>query len=140
MNGWRSRVLLCALIIAGMIMHSVFMSDCANTDMGMFEFHVSAACVDLMLLKSAPRLVGGRLCGDMQALFIASVIANFVGWIAYMAYAPPIYYNVFMWGLAYVQWVRLLLVDRNGADYLGFDLVCGFNSGRDQNYFRKEIA
>jgi hypothetical protein len=140
MNDWRSRVLLCAALVAGMIVHSVFMSAVANTNLGMFEFHASAACFDLMLLKSAPRLIGGRLCGDMQALFLASIIANFVGWIAYTAYAPPIYYNGFMWLLTYVQWARLLLVDRNGADYLGFDLVCGFNSGRDQNYFRKEVA
>lgn len=59
----------------------------------------------------------------MEALCIASIVANFVGWIAYTAYAPPIYYNVFMWGLAYVQWARLFIMGDDDANYHGLHMV-----------------
>ena len=127
-----------ALVFAlAMWIHSVVMDGVPNTDEGMLQFHLSAAAVDLLLLYSTPRFVSGDLCRDMQTLCLVSMIANFVGWIAYVAYAPPIFYNTFMWGLSYVQWIRLLLVDRHGTDNLGFDLVRGFNSRWSQNNFGK---
>jgi len=104
----------------------------------MLAFHLSAAAVDLLLLKSAPRFISGRLCSDMQFLCLVSMSANFVGWIAYTAYAPPIFYNAFMWGLSYVQWGRLLLVDHHGADYLRVDLVRGHYRGGHQSLFAGE--
>lgn len=135
MNGWRSRVLLAALMLLTMQIHAAVMADVPNTDGGMLQFHLSAAVVDLFLLYCAPRFTAGRLCGDMQTLCLVSIVANFVGWIAYMAYAPPIFYNTFMWGLSYVQWARLLLVDRHGDDCLGLYLVRGANRGWRQTYF-----
>lgn len=135
MNDWRSRVFLALTMALTTWMHALMLADVPNTDAGMLQFHLSAAAVDLFLLYSAPRFVGGRLCSDMQTLCLVSMIANFVGWIAYVAYAPPIFYNTFMWGLSYVQYGRILLVDHHGTDHLGFDLVRGFNRRGRQNKF-----
>lgn len=137
MNGWRSRLMLAAVMLLAMQAHSIALAGKPNTDAGMLAFHLSAAVVDLLLLNSSPRYVSGRLCSDMQILCLVSIVANFVGWIAYTAYAPPIYYNAFMWGLSYVQWGRLLLVDHHGADYLRVNLVRGGYRGRYQNLFGK---
>lgn len=140
MNDWRSRILLVAVMLLAMQIHALALADTPNTDGGMLAFHLSAAGVDLMLLKSTPRFISGRLCSDMQILYLVSMLANFVGWIAYTAYAPPIFYNTFMWGLSYVQWGRLLLVDHHGADYLRVDLVSGHYRGGHQNLFAGETT
>lgn len=39
-----------------------------------------------------------------------------------MGYAPPNYYDWFMWWLTAAQWALLIIPDRH-ADYPGFDLV-----------------
>lgn len=134
MNGWRSRLMLAAVMALAMWLHSMATASLPNTDEGMLQFHGSAAAVDFLLLYFAPRFVGGRLCDDTQILCLVSCVTNFVGFIAYTAYAPPIFYNGFMWGLAHVQFGRILLVDHHGADYLGFDLVRGGHRRRRQNY------
>jgi hypothetical protein len=140
MNGWRSRITLAVIMLLAMHAHSVALANKPNTDAGLLAFHLSAAVIDLLIMKAAPRFVSGRLCSDMQILCLVSIVANFVGWIAYTAYAPPIFYNVFMWGLSYVQWGRLLLVDHHGADYLRVNLVRGGYRGRHQNLFGKATA
>ncbi len=132
--------MLAVVFLLAIKAHSIALDGKPNTDAGLLCFHLSAAVVDLLLLKSSPRFVEGRLCSDMQILCLVSMVANFVGWIAYTAYAPPIFYNTFMWGLSYVQWGRLLLVDRHGADYLRVDLVCGGYRGWHQNIFAGETT
>lgn len=66
---------------------------------------------DLFLMYSAPALLNGRCCDDSETLCFVSICANLTGWLLYMAYALPIYFNVFMWSLTYVQFIRLLFVD-----------------------------
>lgn len=125
MSGWRSRMLAGLMMLLVMQMHSLSLADVENTPAGMLLYHGSAAAVDLLLLFSAPWLLSGRLCDDMQALNLASVFANFVGWVAYLAYQPPVFYDTIMQWLTCVQFIRLFIVDRYGADRLGFDLVRG---------------
>lgn len=128
MNGWRSRLMVLAVLLLAPWLHSQVMADVPNTDEGMALFHAGAAAVDYLILCCAPRFISGRLCDDTQTLCIVSVIANCVGFYAYTAYASPIYYNTFMWGLSYVQWARLLLVGRH-ADFSGYGLVPGAGRG-----------
>lgn len=116
--------LLMALLLWG---HANATANLPNSTAGMFVFHGSAALLDAMLLLVNPALLGGRLCDDMEVLLMASIIANALGWALYLAYAPPILYNAFMWALSVVQWLRLLYVDRHDANRLGFNLVRGRN-------------
>ncbi len=130
MTSWRARLTFAAVLLAAIQVHGFATESLTNTPDGMFVFHVSAACVDLFLLYGAPKFLFGRLCDDMQTFCFVSIVVNFLGWLAYLAYAPPIYYNVFMWGLSYVQWARLLLVDSHDANYLGINLVRSANNRR----------
>lgn len=123
MNCWRSRILTGAIFGASMGIHSMCTAHVSNTDGGMLVFHGSAALFDLFLIYMVSAFLSGQLASDMEALCIASIVANFVGWIAYTAYAPPIYYNVFMWGLAYVQWARLFIMGDDDANYHGLYMV-----------------
>ena len=134
MTPWRSRILVGLLLYAANMMHELCTAALPNTPAGMLLFHGSAALADLLLLWAMPVLLSDRLCDDMQTLCLVFIVVNFVGWIAYMAYAPPIFYNVISWSLAYVQWGRLLLVDGDNADYLGLHLVRGRHHGRPQFY------
>lgn len=134
MNTWRSRILTGLVMFIAIDLHQLCTSSLPNTPAGMLLFHGSAAGVDLILLYAVSGFVSGRLCDDMESLCLASAVVNFVGWLLYMAYAPPIIYNVLSWGLSYVQWGRLLLVDGNDADHLGFHLVRGRHHGRAKFY------
>lgn len=138
MNSWLSRLKLLAVMLAGPNFHLAAWAIIGKslTDEGMALFHGSAAAVDFLILWCAPRFISGRLCDYTQTLCIVSVVANYVGWYAYTAYAPPIYYNNFMWGLSYVQWFVLLLVDRH-ADATGIDLVRCYFGGRYSENFGK---
>ena len=140
MNGWRSRLILAAVMGLVMLAHSMVTASLPNTDEGMLQFHGSAAAADFLLLYYAPLFIGGRLCVDTQILCLVSCVTNFIGFIAYTASAPPTFYNWFMWGLAHVQFGRILLVDHHGADYLWFGLVRGFDSRWRQNHFGKATS
>lgn len=123
MNCWRSRILAGAIFGASMGIHSMFTAHVSNTDGGMLSFHGSAALFDLFLIYMVPAFLSGQLAIDMETLCIVSIVANFVGWIAYTAYASPIYYNTFMWGLTYVQAIRLLILDEDNANACGLYMV-----------------
>jgi hypothetical protein len=103
--------------------HSEIASGLGNTPVGMLMFHGSAALTDLLLLHCAPTLLSGALCDDMQNLCLVSIVANFAGWLLYLAYTPPEFYNSFMWGLGCVQSLRLFLVDSDDANHMGLHLV-----------------
>lgn len=137
MTPWRSRLIAAVTLWIAIQVHGYSTGSLPNTPLGMLVFHGSAAVVDMFLLYCAPRLLAGRVCRDFEALCIASMVVNFSGWIAYLAYAPPIFYNVAAWGLSYVQWARLFLVDRHDADHLGFGLVFGTDRMGGQPHFGK---
>jgi hypothetical protein len=123
MNTWRARITAMVLFWLVMQVHSEATAFVPNTPAGMFVFHWSAALADYALMFSLPGLLNGRLCDDLETLCLVSMIVNFIGFIAYLAYVPPVFYNVLMWGLAYVQWARLLLTDRHDLDDLGHSIV-----------------
>lgn len=139
MNGWRARLAIGLLIWLMSHLHAVATAGVPNTAAGMLAFHGSAAAVDVALACSAHFLLSGRLCDDTENLLVLSAVGNALGWGLYLAYAPPVFYDTFMWGLSYVQWARLLYVDRNDADahHSGLDLVRMADSLRCHLYTRK---
>jgi hypothetical protein len=123
MNSWRSRLQLGGLIWFAFQVHSFSTSSLPNTPEGMLVFHGSAALADWLLLRTFPLFTEGSLCDDMEMLCYISIVANLLGWIAYLAYAPPVFYNTFMWGHSCVQAIRLLLVDGGDAHSYRASLV-----------------
>jgi len=131
MNSWRSRALFGAVSLAVALLHALATADVSNTDFGMFVFHGSAAACELFLILLCPNLLAGRVCDDMETLCIVSIVANALGWGLYLAYAPPVFFDTFTWGLSYVQVIRLSTPDRNDADYYGVSLLRGGAGGRN---------
>ena len=118
-------MILCLWIAARI--HAEITGGLANTPESMLIFHGSAAFIDLLLLHCAPSLLSGALCDDTQNLCLVSIVANFAGWLLYLSYAPPEFYNSFMWGLGCVQSLRLLLVDSDDPNRMGLRMVRGPN-------------
>lgn len=125
MNRWRSRIVLILALMALVQIHAAITAALPNTPLGMLLFHGSAGLGDLFLIYCAPTILSGPLCDDTQNLCLISIVANFIGWLLYMAYVPPEFFNSFMWGLGCVQCVRLLIVDGDDVTHLGLRLVRG---------------
>ena len=127
MTTWRARFQMWLLITGMMVIHAAATESLPNTPEAMLMFHGSAALLDWLLLCIAPKLLSGRLCDHTQWLLLTSICGNSAGWILYMRYAPPSYYNSFMWWLTAAQWVRLFIPDRHDADHLWSALVRHFD-------------
>ena len=138
MNTWQNRVLTALLFFAALWLHAACLEGKPNTPMGMLVFHGSAAMVDLALLRAVPLFLDGNLCDDMQLLCWASIAVNFGGWILYMAYTPPYFYNTIQWILSYIQWGRLFIVDGNNVNRMGLHLVRRLTPNRPKLHLRKK--
>lgn len=114
-NGWAERLAALA-VFAGCATLHYFVADVPNTPVGMFEYHSTAAAVDGFLAVCCSIILTGGLRRDMQLLCIASMNANFVGWILYLMYLPPTFYNGVIWAISGVQLIRLFSGGVNAAD------------------------
>lgn len=123
MNSWRCRAILGLLIWLAMDVHAQAFHGVPNTPEGMLAFHGSAATIDWLLYHATRYVVTEDLQDDMETMFLISIAGNALGWALYMSYAPPYFYNGFMWALGYVQWIRLFLVGRHDANHLWLHLV-----------------
>lgn len=135
MNTWRPRVLFALVLAVAMYTYSGLTSGLPNTPGGMLVFHGGAALVDFALLCAVPVFLQGRLAFLVETSCTVSMSWNFIGWIAYLAYAPPILFNTLSWGLSYVQWGIILFMDRHHDSPLGFGLVRGAYRKGQQPYF-----
>lgn len=134
MNSWRARCIAASFMLLAMYGHGWATHQLPNTPVDMLLFHGSAALLDLLMLYATPAVLNGRLCVDTQKLLLASIVGNAAGWLLYMAYAPPIFYNTYMVAVTYAQLMRLIIPDRH-ADSTGSTLVRRpdyIGSGRDR--------
>ena len=79
-------------------------------------YYGGAATVDLIMYRLVHLFVSSRLQRDIEALCIASVAVNALGWAIVLADSPPDLYNAFIAGLNYALAFRLFLGDRNALD------------------------
>ena len=138
-NGWRSRVAALCLGTGIAVLHAKVMADVPNTDVGMFLYHWSAAFAEFLLIAAAPRFLEGKLCDAIEYTCIASILLNCLGWLGYLAYAPPVFYDTAILGLSCGQ-ILLLLMGGRHADYshfVGNVLLRGSSAGRPKLHFEK---
>jgi len=137
MNGWRSRLVLSAVFLAVNTTHNMVTEPFPNTPGWMLVYHGSAAAVDYLLLRCSPWFIAGQLCDDIEALCFASMFANSLGWALYMAKIPPEFYDTLTLGIIYVQYFRLLLMDRHDAHTFGRALFRGLAGSGPEFHPRK---
>jgi hypothetical protein len=133
----KSRLLYGLALWASGAAHSLVVGGIENTPVGLFVYHMSAAMVDYWLLICAAYSLSGRLSTDMQNLCLFSMIINFIGWVLYMAYAPPFSYNTAIMALGYVQYIRLITTGIYGPDRAGDYLFRGHDSICSKLHYEK---
>lgn len=129
MNTWRDRLLVGLLLLLFWKAHAAVNDPLPNTREWALVFFGTAATLEYVIFRAIPKVLDGSLCNDMQNLAYICIIVDALGFIGYMTKTPSIYYNTLMWGLSYVQWVRLLFVDSDHARSIWNNLVRRPNFG-----------
>lgn len=94
-----------------------------NTEFWALIFFGSAATLEALICLVIPKFLDGKLCDDMLVLGFVCIIVDAIGCVGYMTQKPSIYFNLTMWVLSYVQWMRLLFVDSDHAISVWNNLV-----------------
>ena len=97
----------------------------------MLMYHGSAVAADLIIIYIAGYTLTGRISRDIMYINLCAIIVNFMGFLAYMAYLPPSFYNNAMAGIIFAQWARLIWTD-DVANFLRFHVLLGSNSRSNQ--------
>lgn len=103
---WGMVIVLC---LAGLA-HAATSDALPNTPLGMAAFHGCAALLDFVILVAVSCVLRGPVRAHTQILLYASIAGNVIGWLLYLAYVSPIWYNGAMWLLTLLQIGRLLYV------------------------------
>jgi hypothetical protein len=119
MNNWRCRLALGLVFYATAKAFDWATDGLPYAPVFWLLYYGGAATVDLCLFRVVRYFVAAHLQRDIEALCIASVAANALGWaLIQMADAPPEFYNALIAGLNYVLAIRLILGEGNVLDLL----------------------
>lgn len=136
-NSWKARLLYGLVLWFSGAAHHEIVQNVSNTPEGMFVFHMSAAATDYMLLMCASSVLCGRLVDDMQCMCFMSMAINALGWVLYMAYAPPVYFEMAIGVLGYVQYARLFTLGFHGSDRVGESIFRGHAAISQELHYEK---
>lgn len=116
MNNWRRRLALgLAFALTGKAFAWVA-DGLPYAPLFWLLYYGGAATVDLIMYRMVHLFVAGKLQRDIEALCIASVAVNALGWAIVLADSPPDIYNDLIAGLNYALALRLFLGDGNVLD------------------------
>ena len=132
MNTWRSRV---ALLLLFWMMAKAFDVFAARLPDGEFwdtSYYCFAATTEYIMYYQCRRFVTGKLCRDLEALCIASILAHAFGIKLYMAYSPPSTYKWIIQGINYVLAIRVIFTGGGNVlrNYYSNYMVRRFTVGR----------
>jgi hypothetical protein len=116
---WRSLFMRAALGMAFLLTGRAF--DTATDGMPYAPlfwllYYGGAATVDLFMFRVVRYFVSSHLQLDVEAICIASVATNALGWVLTLAEIPPDFYNSLIAGLNYALTIRILLGDSDVLD------------------------
>lgn len=138
MNLLRSRLILLALFWSTGKAFDLLITKRPSGEYWDMAYFGSAATVDWFMYQLCQKFTTGKLCRDVEALCIASIVTNALGFALYMASSPPTIYNWIIMGINYVLVIRLTVM--GGGDVLNYhhwrDMVRGFIGRR--TYIAKE--
>jgi len=100
-------------------------------------FHGTAALADMYLIYVASELLSGELSFHIQCLNLASIIANALGYFAYMQYAAPWFYDYSILGIGCALLYKLLWVANHDPSNSCDAVVCNPMRGVNQLYYSR---
>lgn len=107
-DNWRNRLFVAVAYIVVQETHKMLFVGLPNNDGGQFLYHAAAMISDYWLMVLVYQCLSGPIVFDLCALSFASLVANAVQWLLYVAYFPPTIYNVVVTGVGYAQLLRLM--------------------------------
>lgn len=126
--------LFAALVFVGVTLsHEVFLSNYDG-----LSYYGGAALFDLAIIiatsgiRPLPQMVL-----SLHKICLVSILANFMGWVIWFLYFPPIIYDISF--VVIYTWALITLIKRSGLDVGGYTLdswaVCFcFNSSTWRSY------
>lgn len=135
-DNWRNRLFVAVAYIVVQEAHKMLSIGLPNNDGGMFLYHASAMIADFYLMVLVYQCLSGPIVLDLCAMSFASLVANAVQWLLYLAYFPPNFYNYVVTGVGYAQLLRLLW-NPSGHDHSWRRLACGHGLGRAKLFVRE---
>lgn len=108
------RFFAAVLFVVVTLSHELFLS---HTDGGLY--YGTAALFDLVIIilttgiSPIPRMVV-----DLHKICMYSIIANFIGWVLWHMYLPPLAYDAAF--VVIYAWALITLIKRNGNDVGGY--------------------
>lgn len=109
MNSLSLRIKVALGVLLALAAHAFATDQAPNTPEGMFIYHISGALMDAMLGAVVTFALMGARGRVMSYLMLASVITNVAGYVLYMLYMSPVYYNAAMWSLTAAQFAVLFV-------------------------------
>lgn len=116
MNTWPACALLGALFYAVAKSFDRLIPFRPSGEFWDMAYYLLAATCDWLLFRNAHWFVRGKLHRDIQALYTASIVANAFGYVLYLAWSPPSFYNWIIQGINYAIAIRLIIT--GGHDVL----------------------
>lgn len=116
MKNWRRRLALWLAFLATGYAFDIAVDGLPRGPLFALLYYGGAATVDLFMFRVTRYFVSAELERDVEAICIASVAVNALGWALKLAKIPPDFYNYLIAGLNYVLVLRLLLGDGNVFD------------------------
>jgi hypothetical protein len=140
MNKLRSRIVLLLLFYATAKAYDAIIPLRPSGEFWDMTYFGFAASVDWFMYRICHRFISGKLLRDIEALCIASIVINALGFALYMAEYPPSIYNWMITGVNYVLAIRLTLM--GGGDVFHNthwrDMVRSVAGGRSYSAKEKE--
>lgn len=116
MKNWRRRLALWLVFLVSGYAFDAAVDGMPSAKLFWLIYYGGAATVDLLMFHVTRYFVTEELRSDIEAICIASIAVNALGWALKMAQIPPGFYNYLIAGLNYVLVLRLLLGDGNVFD------------------------
>lgn len=119
MNNWRRRLALGLVFILTSRAFAWATDGLPYAPLFWLLYYGGAATVDLFMYRIVRYFVSSHLQSNIEALCIASIASNALGWaLIQLADAPPDFYNNLIAGINYVLAAQLLIGDGNALDRL----------------------
>lgn len=122
-NTWVMRLGISCMFLAYGLAYNLLIVPENNWPM----YYASAALFDALIVLNLKLFGNNQLVFDLQDINYAAIVLHAVGFLMYVAYLPPDEYNIRLYALIIIQWLRLLWVgpndERSTVDNCSFSMV-----------------
>lgn len=134
----RTSFICCTLTVVLILAHTVL------DHLGLFNgflYYFTAAMTDLVIIKLISLLPITRTNYRLQVIALVSIVANFIGWLLWFFYLPPMLYNLVFMIIYLATLVVMLFKSADGNCKINYRRVTirGSNNPRVQSHPQEQV-